>query len=121
MFDLAVFALLGKNYDLSIIPMLIYTMASYVTIVEAITLPIYFHRTYAKAKISIGIIFCLSGFFLGFIISGFHDGSYERIHSSLNSLYPSDFIAALINLTFLGISLIISYMISVKNYKKREF
>jgi hypothetical protein len=119
--DLGVYTLLGKNYDLSVFPMLILTLASGSVFFEIISLPIYFGKPYAKAKFSIWFVYCLFGLFVGFLMGTLGDGSFEEILRALGGLYPSDIVAVLINLVFLGVGMIISYLISVRNYKKREF
>jgi hypothetical protein len=119
--DLGVYSLLGKNYDLSVMPMLILTLASGSVFFEIISLPIYFSKPYSKAKFSIWFVYCLFGLFVSFLMGTFGDGSFETILRALGGLYPSDAVAVLINLAFLGVGMIISYLISVHNYKKREF
>ncbi|MDR0992257.1 MAG: ABC-2 transporter permease [Ruminococcus sp.] len=105
--------------SLAISPMIILILAAVLILLEAIQLPIYFKMPYSQAKIvtitSLGIIGGLFGLVAGGIGGGVIDPD------SINSIFANPVLAALILIAILAVAVIISYSLSLRFYKKRDF
>jgi hypothetical protein len=90
-------------------------------IIELVQLPIYFKMPYSKSKfvafISFGFVGAFMGAFMGFVGSG----SYETLIKAAGGFLKNPVLFGLIILAILGMFAIISYSLSVRFYRKREF
>jgi hypothetical protein len=116
----AIYILMGNGAaTVSFSPILILTLAGALILLEAIQLPIYFKMPYTKAKIvtitSLGIVGGLFGLIAGGIGGGLIDPNV------FNNIFASPVLAALIILAVLAIAVIISYSLSLRFYRKRDF
>jgi hypothetical protein len=116
----AVYVLTGKESALAgFSPMLLLMFAAVLILLEAIQLPIYFKMPYTKAKIvtitSLGIVGGLFGLIAGGIGGGLIDPNV------INGIIASPVFFTLIVLAVLAIAVIISYSLSLRFYKMRDF
>jgi hypothetical protein len=88
---------------------------------ELCQLPIYFKFAYSKSKFVALISFGFVGAIMGAFMTATNSNSYETILKSANGFFANPVLFGLILLAVLGIAVIISYSLSVRFYKKREF
>jgi hypothetical protein len=100
---------------------LILVIAILMILFELCQLPIYFKMSYTKSKFVALISFGFVGAILGAFASITESGSYETLIKSASGFFTNPVLFTLIILAILGILTIISYSLSVRFYRKREF
>jgi hypothetical protein len=100
---------------------LILVIAVLMILFELFQLPIYFKYAYSKSKFVALISFGYVGAILGAFMSLTESGSYETLIKSADGFFTNPVLFTLIILAVIGILTIISYSLSVRFYRKREF